>query len=113
MKVIERKSLCVGYRERVTLQIPNGTRIVRWIHARGASWSCYLIVPRGVVIGEIRRLRAQGRSWSSIDLLECLGGTYIQPAGGAAPGTPFATMPFRLRTSRKFVAIYQCGGLDV
>lgn len=113
MTVIERNRLSVGHRERVTLRAPNGTKVVRWIHARGESWSCYTIVPRGVVIGEIRRLRAQGRSWASISLLECLGGTFIEPAGGGAPGEPFAAMPFRLRSSRRFVVIYQCGGLDI
>ncbi len=81
-------------------------------------WSRYIIIPRRLILNEIRKLRAKGctiiGSWNFWELLPEGAAEMISSEHYSGPGSSFTMAPYKLRTrSRKFVVVYQSGGLDI
>lgn len=80
-------------------------------------WSRYIIIPRRLVLNEIRKLRAKGckiiGSWNFWELLPEGASELIGMEHYSGPGASFTRAPHKVRSSRKFVIIYQSGGLDI
>ena len=88
------------------------------VHGDSKAWSRYIIIPRRLILNEIRRLRAKGcqviGSWNFWELLPDGAAAMIRPERYGNPGSSFVREPFKYKTrNRKFVIIYQCGGLDI
>lgn len=106
----------MSYRDerRVTVT-PEGIREVLTWSEYGESWSGYIIVPRELVNQEIRKLRAGGQRPSVMYWWEYMpkyARERIMPEGCGGPGQPFARKPW-YRATRRWVVMYQSGGLDV
>lgn len=103
--------------QRVVRLYTGGIREVVNVYHHGESWSRYIIIPRRLMLNEIRRLRAQGctiiGSWSFWELLPDGASGLIRMEHYGGPGAPFVHLPCRWRSSRKFIVIYQSGGLDI
>lgn len=88
------------------------------IHGDSESWSRHIIIPRRLMLMEIRRLRAKGYSiigsWNFWELLPDGAAGLIRSEHYGCPGGSFTRAPYKLRTrSRKHIVIYQSGGLDI
>lgn len=83
----------------------------------GESWSRYIIIPRRLVLNEIRKLRAKGcaivGNWNFWELLPEGASDLIRSETNGYPGGPFVRAPYKMKSARKFVVICQSGGLDI
>lgn len=116
--VAEHKSEGPRETDRVVRLYTGGVREVINHYGNGESWSRYIIFPRLLMLNEIRKQKARGRiridSWTFWDLLPEGPGRLIHLESYRGPGQPFAHRPNKIRTrSRKFIVIYQSGGLDI
>lgn len=86
-------------------------------HGNAEYWNRYIIIPRRLILNEIRKLRAKGcsiiGSWNFWELLPEGASELIGYAGNSGPGGSFVREPCKIRSARKFVVIYQSGGLDI
>lgn len=117
--VAENKS--VGQRrdtERVVRLYTGGIREVIHYHGYGESWSRYVIIPRRLMLNEIRKLRDKGAiivgQWNFWELLPEGASELIRYESYSGAGQSFTHRPYKVRSrSRKFVIIHQSGGLDI
>lgn len=90
-----------------------GQHVVREVvRSYEECWYSYVIIPRALANQWIRKQRAKGYRWGSIDPIgvgrEWLSYSYY---GGA--GRAFANEAHITKRSRRFLVITQRGGLDV
>jgi len=101
--------------ERVVQLFTGGIRVVT--QGDREWWSRYIIIPRRLMLNEIRKLRAKGctivGSWNFWELLPEGASELIGYESYSGPGASFTRAPHKARSSRKFVIIYQSGGLDI
>lgn len=102
--------------ERVVRLYTGGIREV--IQGDSEWWSRYIIIPRRLMLNEIRKLRAKGcqivGSWNFWKLLPEGASEMIEMEHYSDPGASFTRAPHKLRSrNRQFVIIYQSGGLDI
>lgn len=87
------------------------------VHGDSEAWSRYIIIPRRLILNEIRRLRAKGcqviGSWNFWELLPDGASELIRSETNGYPGGPFVRAPYKMKSARKFVVICQSGGLDI
>ena len=87
------------------------------VHGDSEAWSRYIIIPRRLVLNEIRKLRAKGcaivGNWNFWELLPEGASELICSESNGYPGGPFVRAPYKAKSSRKFVVICQSGGLDI
>lgn len=100
--------------ERVVRLYTGGIREV--FQGDSESWSRYIIIPRRLIINEIRRMRAEGCNFH-LDFWEVLpegASDLIRSERYSGPGASFVHRPYRIKSrSRKFVVLHQGGGLDI
>lgn len=100
--------------ERVVRIYTGGIREVIHCCANGEYWSRYIIIPRRLVLNEIRQLRKKGCKVVGFwELLPEGASELIRYESYSGPGRSFTHAPSRQKSSRKFVVIYQSGGLDI
>lgn len=101
--------------ERVVRLYTSGIREV--FHGGSESWWRYIIIPRRLVLNEIRRLRKQGCKivgyWNFWELLPEGASELIRSERYSGPGGAYVNRPFKIKSSRKFIVIQQGGGLDI
>lgn len=102
--------------ERVVRLYTGGIREV--VQGDREYWSRYIIIPRRLMLNEIRKLRADGCAiigcWDFWQLLPEGANEMIRHEGYGGPGAPFTHAPCKVKTrNRKYVIIYQSGGLDI
>lgn len=104
-----------GHRtDRVVRMYTGGVREVIKADSNGEWWNRYIIIPRRLVLIEIRRIRKERRRyWDWWEVLPAGASQLIESERYSGPGHPFTRMPYRIESSRKFVVIYQSGGLDI
>lgn len=81
------------------------------------SWSRYVIIPRRSVLSEIRRQRKRGFTFAGmggvLGVIPDGAARLIRSESYSGPGQSFTHAPYKIKSSRKFVIIYQRGGLDI
>lgn len=107
-----------GKTVRVVRVYTGGIREVTHSYHHGESWSRYVIIPRRLILNEIRKLRAEGAiivgQWNFWELLPEGASELIGCESYSGAGQSFTHRPFKVRSrSRKYVIIYQSGGLDI
>lgn len=106
-----------GHYSRIVRQYTGGVREVLRSH-HGESWTRYIIIPRRLILNEIRKLRKLGckvvGNWNFWELLPEGASELIRCEYYSGPGQSFAHRPCKVRSrSRKYVVIYQSGGIDI
>lgn len=113
--VAEHRSEARRDTQRVVRLYTGGIREVT--QGNGEWWSRYIIIPRRLMLNEIRKLRAKGctivGSWNFWELLPEGASELIGYEHYSGPGASFTRAPHRIRSSRKFIVIHQGGGLDI
>ena len=101
--------------ERVVRLYTGGIREV--VQGDSESWSRYIIIPRRLMLNEIRKITVKGVSvigtWGFWDFIPEGASNLIRSERYSGPGAPFVREPYKIKSSRKFIIIYQCGGLDI
>lgn len=103
--------------DRIVRLYTGGIREVVHCCANGEYWSRYIIVPRRLILNEIRKLRAKGAivigQWDFWELLPEGASELIRSERYSGPGQSFTHRPCRVKSSRKYIVIHQSGGLDI
>lgn len=83
----------------------------------GESWSRFVIIPRRLMLNEIRKLRQRGSriigNWDFWELLPEGASELLRSERYSGPGCSFVRAPTKYNANRKFVVIHQGGGLDI
>ena len=113
-KVFENRTAGTRDTERVVRLYTGGVREVVKGDWDGEWWHRYLIIPRRLVLNALRDLRKNGCAISDWwEVLPQGASELIRSESHSGPGQSFARVPYRIESSRKFVVIYQSGGLDI
>jgi len=114
-KVFENRSPAHRDTVRVVRLYTGGIRVV--FNGDRDSWTRYVIIPRRLILKEIRKLTKDrcflyGRL-TLFDLLPEGAADLLRPEHYGDAGCAFAHMPHKVKSSRKFIVIYQSGGFDI
>lgn len=118
-KVFENRTAGTLDTERVVRLYTGGVREVVKGDWDGEWWNRYVIIPRRLMLNEIKRIRKLTNGarfidgWEWWDLLPEGASKLIRSASYSGPGSSFTNEPFKIKSSRKFIVIYQSGGLDI
>lgn len=110
--VISRLERSSGHTTTIVTRYRDGIRVVCREYGNAESWSQYVVIPRSLILQKLRERRAIGVTWHTLryiamEIAQCA------PVGCGGPGQPFAREPYRMRSSRRWIVIYQSGGWDV
>lgn len=99
--------------ERVVRIYTGDVREVIKADSNGEWWNRYVIIPRSLVIDYVRKIRSERRISEWWEVIPPGASSLIGSEHHSGPGQPFTRMPYRVESSRKFIVIYQSGGLDI
>ena len=112
--VAEHKSEGPRETDRVVRLYTGGVREVIKADSNGEWWHRYIIIPRRLVLNEVRRIRKEHKGyWDWWEAIPKGASELIGSEHYSGPGQSFTRMPYRVESSRKFIVIYQSGGLDI
>ena len=111
--VAEHKSEGPRGTDRVVRLYTGGVREVIKADSNGEWWHRYIIIPRRLVLAYARRIRRERRLSEWWEVIPPGASELIGSEHYSGPGKSFTRMPYRVESSRKFIVIYQSGGLDI